>query len=196
MLRFGLIVGSTRPRRFAQIPAEWLLAGAAGRADFRLDVLDLREIDLPFLDESFPPAMLDGAYANPKANAWRQRLAQCDGFIATVAEYNHGPTAVLKNAFDSAFTEWQRKPIAFAGYGTTGAARAIGQLRGITVELQMAPLRHEVTIGLEPFIAVQNKEKALSDYDHLNRARTALFDNLVWWASALKAARNKLRVVA
>lgn len=194
MLRFGLIVGSTRPRRFAQIPAEWLLAGAADRADFRLDVLDLREIDLPFLDESFPPAMLYGAYA--KANAWRQRLAQCDGFIATVAEYNRDPTAVLKNAFDSAFTEWQRKPMAFAGYGTTGAARAIRQLHGIAVELKMAPLRHKVTIGLEPFIAVQDKEKVLSDYDHLNRARTALVDNLVWWASALKAARNKLRVVA
>ncbi|MFC3059072.1 NADPH-dependent FMN reductase [Paenirhodobacter populi] len=196
MLRFGLIIGSTRPRRFAQIPADWLLAAAADRTDFTLDVLDLREADLPFLDESFPPAMLGGAFANPKANAWRARLNHYDGFIATVAEYNHGPTAALKNAFDSAFLEWRRKPVAFVGYGTTGAARAIAQLRSIALGLEMAPVRSEVTIGLEPFIAVQNNEKMLRDYGYLNRACTALFDDLVWWASALKAARNKLRVVA
>ncbi|TCM33179.1 NAD(P)H-dependent oxidoreductase [Novosphingobium sp. ST904] len=196
MLKLGLIVGSTRPNRFAERAAAWLLEGAAERADFELEVLDLRDADLPFLDESIPPAMLGGNYSSPRANAWRHRVGAYDGYIATVAEYNHGPTAVLKNAFDSAFLEWQRKPIGFAGYGNVGAARAIEQLRGITVELQMAPIRHEVNIGLEPFIAVLNNDKTLNDYAYLIQARTALFDNLVWWACALKTARNKLRVVA
>lgn len=196
MQHFGLIVGSTRPGRFAEVPAKWLLAGATERPDFSLDVLDLREADLPFLEESIPPAMLSGAYANPKANAWRERIGHYDGYIATVAEYNHGPAAVLKNAFDSAFAEWRRKPIAFVGYGTTGAARAIGQIRNTAIELQMAPLRHEVTIGLEPFTALRNGERSLDDFDHLVRARQAMFDELVWWAAALRAARNRLRIVA
>lgn len=196
MLKIGLIVGSTRPNRFSERAAAWLLDGASGRNDFELGVLDLLEFELPFLEESIPPAMLGGAYSNPQANTWRQGLGGYDGYIATVAEYNHGPTAVLKNAFDSAFLEWQRKPIGFVGYGNVGAARAIEQLRGITIELQMAPIRHEVNIGLEPFMAVLNNHTMLNEYPYLIQARTALFDNLVWWASALKAARNKLRVVA
>jgi NAD(P)H-dependent FMN reductase len=113
-----------------------------------------------------------------------------DGFIATVAEYNHGPTAVLKNALDCAWLEWQRKPIAFVGYGGVGAARAIEQLRGIAIELQMAPLKHEVNITMEPFLGVFREGKSLDDYPHLLRARDALFENLVWWGSALKAART------
>lgn len=68
--------------------------------------------------------------AEPQAEAWRKRIGEFDGSIATVAEYNHGPAAVLKNAFDSASLEWQRKPIAFVGYGGVGAARAIETLRG------------------------------------------------------------------
>jgi hypothetical protein len=43
-----------------------------------------------------------GMFTEPEAEAWRKRIGELDAFIATVAEYNHGPTAVRKNAFDSA----------------------------------------------------------------------------------------------
>jgi NAD(P)H-dependent FMN reductase len=111
--------------------------------------------------------------------------------VATVAEYNHGPTAVLKNAFDSAFIEWHRKPIAFVGYGGVGAARAIETLRGVVIELQMAPIRHEVNIAMEPFLGILQKSRSLNDYDYLVQSRDAMFDHLVWWGEALKAARQK-----
>ena len=35
MLKIGMIVGSTRPNRFADTPAKWLLDGAAARIDRR-----------------------------------------------------------------------------------------------------------------------------------------------------------------
>ncbi|WP_223542717.1 NADPH-dependent FMN reductase [Pseudomonas sp. BF-RE-26] len=201
MLRIALIVGSTRPNRFADKPVEWLVEGAKARTDVQLDVLDvldvldLREADLPFFEESIPPSMLGGVYSHPKAEAWRRRIGEYDGYIATVAEYNHGPTGVLKNALDSAFLEWNRKPIGFVGYGGVGGARAIEQLRGIAVEMQMPPLKHEVNIAREPFMGVLTQSKTLNDYDYLVQSRTDLFDNLVWWAEALKVARTKLRLV-
>jgi len=108
-----------------------------------------------------------------------------------VAEYNHGPTAALKNAFDSAFLEWQRKPIAFVGYGGVGAARAIETLRGVVIELQMAPIRHEVNIAMEPFLGILQSGRALNDYAYLVQSREAMFDHLVWWGEALKAARQR-----
>lgn len=190
MLKLALIVGSTRPNRFADHPARWLERGAAERTDFTLETLDLRDMDLPFFAEPAPPSRTKGVYSEPKAEAWRARLATCDGFIATVAEYNHGPTAVLKNALDSAFLEWVRKPIGFVGYGGTGGTRAVEQLRQIVVELQMAPVRAAVHIGTETFSAVAGQGKSLDDFPHLARGRTALFDEMVWWARALRTARE------
>jgi NAD(P)H-dependent FMN reductase len=190
MLKIGLIIGSTRPNRFADNPARWIIEGARNCSDLALTVLDLRDQHLPLFDEPVPPARTSGAYSRQGAEAWRQRIGALDGFIATVAEYNHGPTAALKNAFDSAFHEWKRKPIAFVGYGGVGAARAIEQLRGVAIELQMAPIRHEVNITMEPFLGVVQHGKTLDDYPHLVRAREALFEDLVWWGKALKAARE------
>ena len=196
MLKIGLIVGSTRPNRFADIPARWIEDGAARRGDVRLETLDLRSFNLPHFDEPAPPAYSGGVYTRPEAEAWRRKIGEFDGFIATVAEYNHGPTAVLKNAFDSAFLEWQRKPIAFVGYGGVGGARAIAQLRSVAHALEMAPLKTEVNIGMEPFLGVLQQGKSLDDYPFLVQAREALFDNLVWWAGALKDARTEQALAA
>jgi NAD(P)H-dependent FMN reductase len=193
MLNVAMIVGSTRPNRFADTPVRWLVDGAQARSDLRLTVLDLRDYRLPLFNEPASPAYTGGAYTEPAAEAWRKHIGEFDAFVATVAEYNHGPTAVLKNAFDSAFLEWQRKPIAFVGYGGVGAARAIETLRGVVVELQMAPIRQEVNIAMEPYLGIVQSGRSLNDYDYLVQSREAMFDHLVWWGEALKAARQRTR---
>jgi NAD(P)H-dependent FMN reductase len=191
MLKVGLIVGSTRPNRFADKPAQWIVEGASMRSDLRLTVLDLRDYRLPFFNEPASPMSTGGIYTKPEAEAWRKRIGEFDAFVATVAEYNHGPTAVLKNAFDSAFLEWQRKPITFVGYGGVGAARAIETLRGVVIELQMAPIRQEVNIAMEPYLGIVQGGRSLNDYDYLVQSREMMFDLLVWWGEALKSARRK-----
>ncbi|HEV7689300.1 MAG TPA: NAD(P)H-dependent oxidoreductase [Hyphomonadaceae bacterium] len=190
MLNFALIIGSTRPNRFADHTAKFITDGASARKDFSLDVLDLRDHPLPFFNEPTPPAYFpEGRFSDPAAEAWRQKIGKYDGFIATVSEYNHGPTAVLKNAFDSAFFEWQRKPVGFIGHGGTGGVRAIEQLRGIVIELQMAPIKQEINVARDSYLGVL-QGKPLDGVPHLVDARTALFDNMVWWGNALKAART------
>ena len=191
MLNVALIIGSTRPNRFADHPAKWIVEGAAQRSDFRLEVLDLREHRLPFFNEPAPPVYTEGRYSEPVAEAWRKKIGEFDGYIATVAEYNHGPTAVMKNALDSAFFEWNRKPVAFVGYGGSGGVRAIEQLRANAIELQMAPVKHEVNIAREAYLGVL-QGKTLDDFDYLVQARTAMFDNLAWWGRALKTARVEI----
>jgi len=190
MLKLALIVGSTRPNRFADIPAGWIVDGARQRDDFSLDVLDLRDHPLPLFNEAAPVGYSGGRFSEPAAEAWRHLIGTYDGFVVTAAEYNHAPTAVLKNAFDSASFEWNRKPIAFVGYGGVGGARAIEHLRGVAVELQMAPIKHEVNIAMNEYLGIVQQGKTLDDYAHLVASRTAVFDNLVWWGNALKAARE------
>jgi NAD(P)H-dependent FMN reductase len=100
------------------------------------------------------------------------------------------------SAFDSASLEWQRKPIAFVGYGGVGAARAIETLRGVVIELQMAPIRHEVNIGMEPYLGIVRSGRTLNDYDYLVKSRELMFDQLAWWGEALKAARQRTAVAS
>jgi NAD(P)H-dependent FMN reductase len=195
-LKLALIIGSTRPNRFADVPARWVAEAAAERSDFTLEVVDLRDWPLPFFDQPASPARGGGGYSNPVVERWQERVREFDGFIATAAEYNHGPTAVLKNAFDTAYTEWNRKPIGFVGYGGVGGARAVEQLRMVAIELQMAPVTRAVHIGQEPSLGVMFQGKALDDYPYLAQSRTAMFDQLVWWGSALKVAREATALTA
>jgi NAD(P)H-dependent FMN reductase len=189
-LRIALIVGSTRPNRFADVPARWIAEGAAVRTDLTLDVLDLRDWPLPFYEEPSTPLATGGAYANPVAERWRHTIGAYDGFVATVAEYNHGPTAVLKNAFDSAHYEWGQKPISWVAYGGVGGARAVEQLRLTAVELQMVPIKQAVHIGMEPFLGVLQQGRMLDDYPYLVHSRDVMLDQLAWWARALREARE------
>ena len=80
MLKIGMIVGSTRPNRFAETPAKWLLDGAAARTDLKLEALDLRDYKLPFFNEPTPPAYAGGVFTEPQAEAWRKRIGEFDGF--------------------------------------------------------------------------------------------------------------------
>jgi NAD(P)H-dependent FMN reductase len=186
--KIGVIVGSTRAIRFADKPAEWIANIAKARGDFDVEVVDLRDYPMPFFDEA--ASSLWAPSKNEVALRWQKKVAEFDGFIVITAEYNRGPTAVLKNALDYAYTEWNRKPITFVGYGGVGGARAIEQLRLHAVELQMAPSRYAVHIVWGDFIQILQQGKKIEEFEHLNQAAATALDDLAWWANVLKKARS------
>jgi NAD(P)H-dependent FMN reductase len=190
--RLALIIGSTRPQRFADKPADWLLAQAAERTDFTLDRIDLRDFDLPFFAEA--STNLHAPSVDPKVIAWQDAIRPYDGYVFVVAEYNHSVTGALKNALDQAYVEWVRKPFSALGYGATGGARAIEHLRGISVELQMVPSKFSAHISgsdifkVHPFAG----NAPMSEIeDAIKPSVDAMFDDLVWWATILRAARTQ-----
>ncbi|OLV17849.1 NADPH-dependent FMN reductase [Deinococcus marmoris] len=186
--KIAIIIGSTRQTRFADKPAAWLKGIVAGRSDASYEFLDLRDYPMPFFDE-----VASNAYAptqNEVAVRWQHKLAEFDAYIIITAEYNHAPTGVLKNALDYAYPEWNKKAVAFVGYGSVGAARAVEQLRTIAIELQMAPIRTSVHIQGADFMGAWQQGAALEDMAHLQPGVTALLDELTWWGSALKTARD------
>jgi NAD(P)H-dependent FMN reductase len=189
--RIAVIIGSTRPTRFADAPAQWILKQAQARADLDVELIDLRDHPLPFFDEIATNKWMPSR--NPEAIRWQQTVARFDGYIFVVAEYNHSITAVLKNALDQAYNEWNRKPFTAIGYGGTGAARAVEHLRLIAVELQMVSTHAAVHIGGGDFVAVHpmfgKKPIDAIEANLLPSAKTAL-DELVWWAKATMAAKS------
>ena len=186
--RIGIVIGTTRQGRFADKPTQWIHSLASKRADLGFELIDLRDYPLPFFDEPASPSATPPK--NEIARKWAAKLAQCDGFIFVTAEYNHGPPAVLKNALDYAYKEFNRKPVAFVGYGSTGASRAVQQLRLNAATLQMVPLGKAVHIGMVEFLGVMQQGKRFDDYPHLEQSAIALFDDLAWWSRTLRTARE------
>lgn len=188
--RLALIVGSTRPQRFADKPADWLIEQAAKRDDLTLDRLDLREFDLPFFAEA--ATNLHMPSVDPKALAWQDAIRPYDGYIFLVAEYNHSITAALKNALDQAYLEWVRKPFSAFGYGSVGGARAVEHLRGIGIELQMVPSKFGAHIGGSDMFKVHpfGGNAPISDIEQaIKPSVDAMFDDLIWWSTTLRASR-------
>lgn len=189
--RIAIILGSTREHRFAEKPAQWMLEQAQAHGGFDVELVDLKDYDLPLFDEA--ASNLYAPSQDPAAIKWQQKLAQFDGYIFVVAEYNHSVTGALKNALDQAYKEWMRKPMAAIGYGGVGAARAIEHLRMIGVELQMVPVRNAVHIAAGSFMQVhpmgENGEMAGIE-PFIKPAADAMLDELLWWANATLAARQ------
>jgi NAD(P)H-dependent FMN reductase len=187
-LRIGIVIGSTRQGRFGEKPAHWIHENARQRTDLVFELIDLRDHPLPFFNE--PRSPMAGPVNNEAARLWAGKLATLDGLIVVTPEYNHGPTAVLKNAFDYAYKEFNRKPIGFVGYGGVGAARAVEQLRLIAIALQMAPVAHAVHIGMVESLGIMQQGKTFEDFPHLAQAANRLLDEMSWWAKTLKPARE------
>lgn len=186
--KIGIIISTTREGRFGDRPTQWLLELATTRGGTVFEVVDLRDYPLPFFDEPASPAYVPPE--NAIARSFGSKIAEFDGYIFITAEYNHGIPAVLKNALDHVYSQFARKPVAFLGYGGVGAARAVEQLRLVAIELQAAPLRNAVHIGLAEFIGLLQQGKAFSDYPYLEQSANLMLDDLIWWTSALKAARE------
>lgn len=188
--RIAVMIGSTRPTRFADVPAQWILKQAQARGDMDVELVDLRDHRLPFFDEKASNMWVPSE--NPEAVRWQKTVGRYDGYIFVVAEYNHSITGALKNALDQAYKEWNRKPFTAIGYGSVGAARAVEHLRSIAVELQMVSTHATVHIGGTDLRTVHPMfgNKPISDIEAslLPAAKTAL-DELVWWAKATMAAK-------
>jgi NAD(P)H-dependent FMN reductase len=187
-LKIQIIMGSTRQGRFGEQPAKWIYELARKRENLDVELLDLRDYPMPFFDEAVSPAMANPMqYTNEVAEKWVNKIAEADGYIFVTPEYNHGYSAVLKNAIDYAYREWNKKPVGFVAYGSVGGARAVEQLRQVVAELQMASMRTSVHIVAPWNLLNENGKLKTEQFD--SSANTML-DQLIWWGRALKEARK------
>ncbi|MBB4638714.1 NADPH-dependent FMN reductase [Longimicrobium terrae] len=187
-IRIAIIPGSTRDTRFGDKPTRWIQEIAAARGNMEVELVDLRDFDMPFFNEIASNMWVPTQ--NPEAVRWQKTVAQFDGYIFVTPEYNRSITGVLKNALDYAYPEWNRKAAACVGYGPTGATRAVEHLRLIAVELQMAPTRTGVHIQGADFMAALKGEKRVEELEYLRPNIDSILDELVWWTRTLKAGRD------
>lgn len=187
-LKIGVIVSTTRPARVGRKIADWFMDQVKNTDNVQFDLIDLADINLPFMNE--PKSPMYGDYEHDHTKKWAKLVDSYDGFVFVTAEYNHGYPATLKNALDSAYHEWARKPVAFVGYGAMGGVRSIEQLVNVAAQLHMVPLSgtsHTVKI-IEVWSAIDEADEVKPEYIHGDVQ--ALVKELKWWGEMLKAARN------
>jgi NAD(P)H-dependent FMN reductase len=181
-MKLHIILGSTRNGRNGEQVAKWLnekLQKKAQESDaFEVEFLDLKEWDLPMYQEPF----------SDKAEDWKKKISEADGYIIVTPEYNHGYPAVLKNALDYPYAEWNKKAVGFVAYsdGMSAGIRSVEQLRLVCIQLQLAPIRQAMYFP--------NIEEAFADDTPKDPATSERLDTfleeLLWWTRALKTARD------
>lgn len=192
MLKIKVILGSVRPNRFGVQPANWIVEQGkqfANEASFEL--VDLKEINLPFLDEPAPPSSVE-EYAHSHTKEWADVIADADGFIFVTSEYNHSIPASLKNAIDFLYKEWNYKPAALVSYGAdAGGARAIEHLRGV---LSWQKVFHISEHMILPEYYLNLDEQGNYKFTEQQEKKAhAMLKQLVFWTGEFKASRAKLQ---
>lgn len=181
LIKIKIILGSTRENRFSDKAGNWVLEQIKKHQDVEAEILDLRDYNLPFYDET---------KENDNVKKFIKKIEEADGFIIIAPEYNHGIPAVLKNALDWAYEEWNYKPVAFVGYGSAGAARSIEQLRLVAIELRMIPVRNAVHILGNRYYPYQEGKITLQELfeEQLPNLHNLLHE-LLWLIKIMKPAR-------
>ncbi|MCK6212274.1 NAD(P)H-dependent oxidoreductase [Georgenia sp. EYE_87] len=184
MTKIAIVTGSIRPGRQSLNVASWVKSIAEKRDDAEFEIVDIADFNLPVWAEATPPSW--GPAASAEGQAWSAKMAEFDGFVFIVSEYNHSITGALKNALDYLAAEVNNKAAGFVSYGSAGGARAVEHLRGILSEMQVAHVRNAALLSLftdfENFSVLKPTEPATA-------AVEPMLDQLVSWTKAMEAVR-------
>jgi len=154
-----------------------------------VELVDLQEIKLPYLDEPTPPLMKQ--YTKEHTKKWSKSIDEADGFIFVTPEYNHSYSPVLKNAIDYLWYEWNYKPVSFVSYGSiAGGARAVEHLRSIVAEVKLYDLREQVI--LPNYWENLDKNGKYQFKEGHEKAANVMLDALIFWANKMKIARKEM----
>jgi len=186
MIKIAIIIGSTRPGRNGEAVARWVYEIAQKRGDAEFELVDIKDFNLPLLDEPEPPVMRE--YTQPHTKAWSAKIDSFDAYVFVTPEYNHATSGALKNAIDFLYREWNNKAAGFVGYGGSGGTRAVENLRLVMGELQIADVRAQVALSFstdfENFSVFKPAPKQ-------ERSVNNMLNQVIAWGGALKILREK-----
>jgi len=184
-MKIQIILGSTRPNRLGEGVAKWVFETASKRSDADFELVDVKDFNLPLLDEPAPPMMHQ--YTKEHTKTWSEKISEADGYIFVTGEYNRGIPGAFKNAVDYLNWEWKDKALGFVSYGSAGGSRAVDHWRGVASELHMADVREVLHLYLMSDFENYSMFKPTEDHAaQLNK----VIDEVKAWSEALKPLRS------
>jgi len=187
MINLKVITASTRPGRRGIYISEWVIESLKSNPAFQVEHLDLKEINLPFLDEPHHPRFQN--YTKQHTKDWSKKISESDAYIFIIPEYNYGFTAPLKNAIDFLFKEWAYKTAGIVSYGgLAGGTRATQMFKQVLTTLKMFPVTESLPI---PFFESHIKEEMFVPTEVLINGLNGLFLEIIKVDKGLSLIREQ-----
>ena len=187
MYKLKIIIASTRPGRKGPAMADWIFDLAKKEGSFAVEMIDLKTLDLPFMDEPNHPRLHQ--YTKEHTKMWSKQVEDADAFIIVTPEYNFSYPATIKNAIDYLHSEWAYKPVAFVSYGGVAAGtRSVQALKLVVTALKMVAITESINI---PFFTKHIDDQGKFNADEgLNAAAHAMLKEMLKWTNAMAPMRK------
>jgi NAD(P)H-dependent FMN reductase len=186
MYNLKIITATVRPGRKGPIITNWIAEKARQHGGFDVEVLDLKEINLPLMDETNHPSLKK--YEHEHTKRWSAKIDEADAFIFVTAEYDFNYPAPLRNALEFLFHEWGYKAAGIVSYGGVSAGtRAYNSLKSDLSSFNMAPLTKAVHL---PFFTQFIKDEKFTPNETLEKSAEVLLNELVRWTKGMKIIKE------
>ena len=174
-----VILGTARLGRQSEKAAQFMLQKAR-EAGLDSEIIDVRDYRLEATDntEMSQPAL-----------KLAEKARRADGFIIVSPEYNHGYPGELKMLLDMLFSQYARRPVGICAVssGAWGGTRMVEQLRQVCLAFHMVPTGQAVHFPkVQELFDEAGLLKGRSQHGQAKR----LLEELIWYARALKTARE------
>ncbi len=187
MYNLKIITSTVRSGRKGPIVADWIAKVAKQHSGFKVEALDLGEIDLPMMKEPHHPRLKNYEYEHTQE--WSAKIEEADAFIFVTAEYNHSYPAPLRNALHYLSGEWAYKAAGVVSYGGVSAGtRAFKDLKSDLSTLKIVPLIPSVHIPF--FTQFINDKNVFIPNDILKKSADALLNELTRWSKGMKVIKE------
>ena len=186
MSKLSVIIASVREGRVGEPIARWFTTRAKEHGKFDVQLVDLKNVNLPLLSEPHHPRLRK--YQQETTKAWSAIVGASDAFVFVTSEYNYTMPPALLNALDHLYHEWNYKACAFVSYGGVSAGtRALQTERLMVTGLKMMPMAEAVTI---PFVTQLMENGVFKNNETHDKSATVVLDELLRWTDALKPLRQ------
>jgi NAD(P)H-dependent FMN reductase len=181
-----VILGSIRRNRESSKVAKYVLHHLKQRSNVQAELVDLRELDLPMMEER----LRFRNDAGPNIREFSDKIGRADSVLIVTPEYSGGYPGVLKNALDYLRPEFKRKAV---GIVTVSAVNTAGIL---CLDALRQVLLHLGGVPIPACLMIANVKDAFDSegtpsdpafHDEAN----AFFDEFLWFTEALAAHRAR-----
>jgi NAD(P)H-dependent FMN reductase len=185
MPTLSVIIASMREGRGGEAIARWFMPRAQAHGTFDVQLVDLKDVNLPLLSEPHHPRLKK--YQQETTTAWSAIVGASDAFVFVTPEYNYTIPPALVNALDHLYHEWSYKACAFVSYGgASGGMRAVQTAKLMVTGFKMVPIVEAVNIHFYTQLMENGVFKGNETHD---KAAAVMLDELLRWTNALTPLR-------
>jgi len=183
-LYIPIILGTGREGRQSEKVANYMLEVCNADDRFETELIDVRDYPSPFTSRV--------KQENYDSKGLAEKFERADGLIIVSPEYNHGYPGELKIFLDHFYPEFERKPagICAVSAGGIGGARMMEVLRISLTAFKMVNINS--ALYFPGVTELFDESGGIKDPDGYAPRVDGFFEELLWYAKALKPAREAL----